>query len=132
MLTTERFLEKLTYHLDRREFKAALSWCEQGILTLAAQPAPKPTDDFPLAQLPLSQQIIDQLDAHGVTTISQLRAALKAGDDTLYFLGRGKNLQSVKLTLIEYDSRIKGLTIHGQGKATPYAPPAFRSQHRGR
>lgn len=130
MLTTEAFMEKLQRHLERREFKAALSWCEQGILTLAAQPAPKPTDDFPLAQLPLSQQIIDSLDTHGVRTISHLRDALKLGDDSLFFLGRGKNLQAVKLALIEYDARTKGLTIHGQGKATP--PPAFRSQHRGR
>ncbi|TXH54403.1 MAG: hypothetical protein E6Q97_11070 [Desulfurellales bacterium] len=124
MLTRERFLHKLNTHLDRREFRAALSWCEQGIYTLANQPAHREDDSMPVTQLPLSADILDTLDLHGVTTIGQLRAWLQ--ENASYYLGTGKPYETVCRAVVAFDERARrGMGPHGQGSAA-----GIRSQPR--
>lgn len=120
MLTRERFLDRLNLLLDRREFRAAISWCEQAIATLWQQPVPRDDDSLPVAQLPLSQDVIDTLDAHGVATVGQLRTELQS--NAAYYLGTGKPYEQACRALISFDERISRIGPHGQGAATTIRP----------
>ncbi len=122
MLTRERFLDKLNTHLDRREWRGALSWCEQAIVTFAQQPRPRDEDSMPVTQLPLSSDVLDTLDSHGVTTIGQLRAWIQ--ENATYYLGTGRPYETICRALIAFDERMRGIGPHGQGSAAP-----VRSQH---
>lgn len=124
MLTFDRFVARMKQFHDRREFKAMLSWAEQGIYTLANQEPPQVDpydDDTPLTSFPIDQRTINDLDDHGLVTVGQLRRVFRdQGRDALYFLGHGQRVENLCVALRNYDER--------QGSASIGRSDAIRSQ----
>lgn len=70
--------------LVKREYKRALSILEQGIVTLATEPAELPDDPYddptPMHAIGISVQIMEAIEKHyGLMTVGKLRRLVKDG-----------------------------------------------------
>lgn len=105
-MDADSFLEKLRYYITRRQWKSAVSWCEQGIVSLAQQEEQPPdpfADPHPVADLQINGKSLADLDKHGIVTIGQLRRSLRMGDDKVWYLGTGARLEEIKRALVLYE-----------------------------